>query len=356
MEKIASTRQFLIPAARMLGMRYFEVLLSDLCLKFDGEEYWDNESTRIQEARNELTRVGGPIYSRFDQLLDDAIEQDDRFSYPRFNPFARLRGFRQEGEEWMQASPRRILLPYELRQQLQNPEDFERCRLDLFEVILSCTEQEPSSMLKAFLELYGRHLKPQGIFLQYVGRDRDSLILRLTDRYENNYRLILVADSGLEAYFIGNPQGERLTMIDEEAPGDALRPQITVYSYSPRKGYRKYSRCVPFGATALDFAFIINPDLACTVKDARIHTWKPDCPPPEFSEEDYKYPLKTELNDGDVVHFDADYAPKLPTDPEEQNSVSVHHATIDWFAQINTEYAKMCLIRYFKEELNKREP
>ena len=110
---------------------------------------------------------------------------------------------------------------------------------------------------------------------------------------------------------------------------------------------------MPFGATALDFAFIINPDLACTVKDARIHTWKQGCPPPEFKEDDYKYPLKTELNDGDVVHFDADYAPKRPEDTD--SGASVRHATIDWFAQINTEYAKMCLIRYFKEELQKLE-
>ena len=82
----------------------------------------------------------------------------------------------------------------------------------------------------------------------------------------------------------------------------------------------------------------------------------PEKTAPEFSPDDYRYPLKTELNDGDVVHFDADYVPKLPDTLRPGQTQSINHATIDWFAQINTEYAKMCLIRYFKEELTKREP
>lgn len=47
LEKIASTRAFLIPAARLLGMRYFEIILSDFCMKFDGEEYDENESVKL---------------------------------------------------------------------------------------------------------------------------------------------------------------------------------------------------------------------------------------------------------------------------------------------------------------------
>ncbi len=351
LEKIASTRAFLIPAARLLGMRYFEIILSDFCMKFDGEEYSENESVKLLESRNALTKVSGSAYSRFDQVLQDALDEQTVFSFPKFNPFAKLRGFtRDGGEEEMVASARRVLLAYELKQQLEKAVYFDRSRLDLWEIILTCKERDTHDMLEHFLGMYRAHLKDEEIFFEYVGQEKDAVIVRLSDKFENNYRIVLVPESKLEAYFIGNPDGERLTMIDEEAPGDALRPQITVYSYSPKKGYRKYAKCVPYGATALDFAFIISPALAVTVNSAHIHKWKGEAATPPFAENDYAYPLRTILSDGDVVHFDADYYPRIPGEESDETKVSIPHATIDWFADVNTERGKNCLIRYFKDK------
>lgn len=349
MEKIASTRAFLIPAAQKLGMRYFEVLLSDLCMKFDGEEYHENESARILASRTALTKVSGGAYSHFDQILQDALETQNVFSFPKFNPFAKLRGYAGNGgEEEMIAASRRVLLSYELKQQLEQVIYFDRCRLDLWEIILTYKERDAHDMLEHFLDMYRKHLKDE-LFFEYVGRDTEAVIIRLSDMFENNYRIVIVPESRLEAYFIGDPDGERLTMIDEEAPGDALRPQITVYSYSSKKGYRKYAKCVPYGATALDFAFIISPALAVTVNSARIHKWKGAETNP-FTDEDYAYPLRTVLSDGDVVNFDADYHPKPAEGEPDSGKISIPHATIDWFADVNTERGKNCLIRYFKDK------
>ena len=350
LEKIASTRAFLIPAAHKLGMRYFEIILSDFCMKFDGEEYNENESIRILENRNALTKVSGAAYSRFDQALQDAMEEQQVFSFPKFNPFAKLRGVTlDDGEDQMRASLRRVLLAYELKQQLEQVIYFERSRLDLWEIILTCKDRDTHDMLQHFLSMYRTHLKDEEIFFEYVGQEKEALIVRLSDKFENNYRIVIIPESKLETYFIGNPDGDRLTMIDEEAPGDALRPQITVYSYSPKKGYRKYAKCVPYGATALDFAFIISPALAVTVNNAQIHKWKGTATNP-FTEDDYSYPLRTVLSDGDVVHFNADYYPRIPGEESDDQKISIPHATIDWFSDINTERAKNCLIRYFKDK------
>ena len=122
-----------------------------------------------------------------------------------------------------------------------------------------------------------------------------------------------------------------------------------MYSYSAKKGYRKYAKCVPYGATALDFAFIVSPAMAVTVKSAQIHKWKEGVAHP-FTEDDYSYPLRTVLSDGDVVHFHADYHPRIPGEEYDEQKVSIAHATIDWFSDINTERAKNCLIRYFKDK------
>lgn len=347
-EKIASTRQFLIPAAKRLGMHYFEITLSDWCMKFDGEDYTINESAQLLRRRNALTRVGGSINSRFDQHLQDAVESQSVFSFPRFNPFAKLRGVKRDGTDSMQAVQRRILLAYELKQQLAPPHCFERSSLDLWEIILVSSLSQPAAMLHHFIALHREHLKDKGIFLEYLGQQGEGVLLRLTDRYENNYRVLLLPQSRLAAHFTGDPNGEQLALINTEAPNDALRPQITVYSYSPAKGYTQ--RRIPSGATALDFAFIISPSLAHTVKCARIHTWPGTQDGPPFLDTDYRYPLGTVLREGDTVHFDADYFPGKHSDGDCSAPASIPHVVFDWFSDVNTEYAKNCLIRYFKDK------
>ncbi len=353
LEKIAATRDFLIPAARKLGMGYYVTMLSQWCFQFEGEDYTRNRSSRLLELRRSLTRVSGSAYSRFDQILQEAVERQDVFSFPPFNPYARDRAVK--GEDKVQTTHRRVMLSWEIARQLEegqrqgSPLSFERSRLDLWEVLLTCSQ---SDLLSSFTRFFRQYLQPQGLFLEYLDQEAQFLTVRITDQYDNNYRIVLVPQSELEVYFIGDPEGERLTMINEEAPGDALRPQITVYSYSPRKGYKKFHRCVPYGATALDFAFIVSPPLAYTVRHARIHTWQEEMPP-AFTDQDYRYPLSTILNDGDVVYFDADYFPRHPGDPEENARESISHAALDWFGDINTDHAKACLIRYFKEKYGK---
>lgn len=345
LEKIQSTQAFLIPAARKLGMRYFETVLSDYCMRYSEEDYSKNESSQLQIQRDALTGVAGTGYSRFDQILQEALEEQTVFSFSMFNPFARLRGFTRNGEDEIIVSPRRVLLTYELKQQLDQGRAFERSCLDLFEIVLAC-KCDLQDALKNFIGFHQKFLKDEQIFLEYVGADQNSLVLRLTDNLENNYRIVLIPESKLEAYFIGSPDSAKLTMINEESPSDALRPQITVYSYSPQKGYRKYDY-IPYDATALDFAFIVSAALAVTVKHARIHKWKGTETLP-FTEDEYSYPLHTTLSDQDVVYFDADYYPRLPNMESDQQSIS--HVTIDWFSYVNTENAVNCLIRHFKDK------
>ena len=311
-------------------------------MKYEEEDFNTNESAKLLARRNALTKLSSGAYSRFDTALQDALDEQTIFSFPAFNPYAKLRGFSRDGGDEMRATGRRVMLAYELKQQGVKVSNFERSRSDLWEIILTCKDRDIHDMLENFLGMYRAHLKDEEIFFEYVGQEGDSLIVRLSDNVENNYRVVLVPESKLEAYFIGDHDGDRLTMIDEEAPSDALRPQITVYSYSPKKGYRKHEKCVPYGATALDFAFIVHKELGITVKSARIHKWKGADTPP-FLEEDHKYPLGTVLSEDDVVYFDADY--------EREGKVLVYskdNVKFDALLDVNTQYGKTCLIHHFK--------
>lgn len=338
--KIEQTREFLIPAAISLGMRYYEISLSNYCMKFmeDPIEY-----NTLLDFRNQYISVSGPVFAEFDAILQQGINSQTVFSFPPFNPLARLRGVKRDGKDVQQLERRRLLKPYELKGQLDGNIAFERQDVCLNEIILTCEENEKGVILSNFIDFFRKYLKPHHMFFEYAGEDEQALCMKLTDIYENNYRVVIIQHKNLETYFIGDPNGTPLTLIDEKSIADALRPKITVYAYSTYKPIRKFEGVVPQGATALDFAFIVSPALAYTVKFAKIKKWNGSSI--SFSEQDYNYPLKTILEDGDVIHFDADYLPNI--------KYTVPHATIDWFGYINTEYAKNELISYFKRLLPK---
>ena len=345
--KVFSTRAFLIPAAQKLGMRYFEVILNEWCMRFEGEDYRHNECALLLEKRTALTRLSSNAYTRFDQVLQGAIAGQTTFDFPAFNPYAKLRGFNKGGGDEMRTTGRRVLLAYELKQQWNPSMPFERGRLDMWEIILTCKDRDARDMLGKFLAMYRNHLRDKGILFEYIGREGDALVVRLTDSIENNYRIVLLSESRLEPYFIGSNEGARITMIHEQAPSDALRPQITVYSCSPRKVVRKHT--VPYGATALDFAFILDKELGLAAKSAKIRKWL-DGETREFLETDHDYPLGTVLSEGDIVRFDAVY------ERVEKQLVRFEEAVkIDSMLLVNTQYGKNCLIHHFTAKYEKKD-
>lgn len=334
--KVAQTRAFLIPAARRLGMRYYEISLNEYCLKFDDDH---TEYKILSDCRNQYLAVSGPVFNEFETVLRRSVEGNSYFSFPSFNPLARWRGIKRDGRDVRQLEIRRPLKPYEVKIQLNGEKIFERRDVCLSEVILTCKGKSKRNLLPQFISFFKKYLRPRGMFFEYIEEDEYAVKVKVTDNYENNYCFILVLASDLEAYFIGDPSGAPLTLIDERSIADSLRRKITVYAYSDYKPLRKFENIVPEGATALDFAFFVSPSLAHTVKAARIK--KMQSGGVSFSSEDFRYPRQTILENNDVVYFDADYQPRI--------GLNVKHTTIDWFGYINTEHAKNELIDYFKK-------
>ena len=195
-----------------------------------------------------------------------------------------------------------------------------------------------------FIQMFRRSLQPKGSFLTCdssldLTSIKGGVSFVITDEYENNYRVLLLPEDKLTDYFIGDLSGELLTMSGDESVGDAVREKITVYSYSDYAGVREYKKQLPKGATALDFAFLIKPELALTVTDVQIKRYIKGREA-LFDEYDYAYPKKTVLNDGDIVHFLTEYS--------RDNKSPSPRASLDWFEYINTELATHCLVEYFK--------
>lgn len=351
-QKVEQTMQFLIPAAKLLGIRYFEVTLNNYCMKHEdliaderlGVMLAEGQSAKcsygsIVSDKNEITKASGYAYGQFDDILAAAMCQDSFFEYPEYNPFARMRG---AGNRYV-PERRRLVGPYEIAKQLPvGQNEFQRQDVYLNEFILTYKESLGQNPLSQFLRIHKAYLEPYGICFQVLPSDDEKEIrLLLTDLMENNYCFRLLPEEYLMDYFLGD--SKPLAGGGRGWAKDATRPKIPlVYSYSDYKGLKKYADEIPRGATALDFAFAISTSLALTVREVKIKRYIKDSAI-SFSDSDHSYPLGTPLHEGDVVHFVADYFPDHKRD--------IDNAKIEWFSDITTETARRALIEHFKAKM-----
>ena len=354
--KAEQTKAFLIPAAERLGVHYFQIVLSDLCYKLElvdyepDDEFAENEGSKkapidpVTSVRTDLITIGRDAVLTFEEHFRDAIASQSFFRYPPFNPLSRQRGKRQDGSG-LEIQFRRILRPYEIAKQVEfDIAAITRQNVCTSEILLIYPGDGIEVAPAQFIQMFRRSLQPKGSFLTCdssldLTSTKGGVSFVITDEYENNYRVLLLPEDKLTDYFIGNLSGELLTMSGDESVGDAVREKITVYSYSDYAGVREYKKQLPKGATSLDFAFLIKPELALTVTDVQIKRYIKGREV-LFDEYDYAYPKKTVLNDGDIVHFLTEYS--------RDNKSPTPRASLDWFEYINTELATHCLVEYFK--------
>ena len=289
------------------------------------------EYDTVQTCRHQYVSVSGDAFSEFDSIFQRALSKQDVFALPRYNPFARLRG--------EQLEMRRSLRAIELLDQIEDGFFFTRHEICLNEVLLTIRENDWGKAISEFIRFYKKNLKPHGMYFELGENHGNAQDITLTDQYENNYRIVIVQEDKLEEYFLGDPNGRALV----DHPEGETRGEMTVYAYSKHKGIRKFEG-VPRNATALDFAFLVSHAMAVTAKAARIKKWQGG--EVTFDDKDYLYPLKTPLEDGDVVNFDADYSLN--------EKAIIPHATVDWFDYINTATARKQLIKYFNTNGLKR--
>lgn len=343
-EKILSTEEFLIPAARKLGVYYFEIMLQDVCMKFKGD-YKNNEYVRIERERNALIetikdegirvvkdREGREKRKCYQQLFlgrfQKMIFEQDKLAIARYNPFLRKN------------YPSRILSIYEIKKQL-GTKPFSRQNMCLREIVLTTASDQSAEIIHEFIAFCRDKLSAEEVRFEYCGKMNDAQMFILTDRYENNYRVLILPESKLETFYIGTKTAESISMIDDASAVDAIRPTHgIIYTYAKNKR-REFKNLLPKDATVLDLAFYVNPYLAVTVKAAMIHASSEDY---DFREDEHRYPLSTTLNEGEMVQFDADYF----QGEERKNNKS--HASLEWFMYLKTDYAKRCLIEYLKTQ------
>ncbi|MBQ8444731.1 MAG: TGS domain-containing protein, partial [Clostridia bacterium] len=159
-----------------------------------------------------------------------------------------------------------------------------------------------------------------------VGSFTKKTYFQIEDKYKNKYNLYIMTKSEDVILRNGTLDGQNSYMLDEEDVNNLGDEFIHVKT---RSGEVKF---ISKNYTVLDFAFKLHRDVGLGFQYAIINGSKTKSPP------------YTKLFDGDQVDIVV----------ERNSSGEIKsNATLKWFAYVNSDLAKKCLIKEFEKKLKK---
>ena len=157
-----------------------------------------------------------------------------------------------------------------------------------------------------------------------IGRFTKKMYYQIEDKYKNKFNIYIESNSEYVMQRNGTLDGQYSNLIDEDNLGNL---DIELMRVKTRSGENKF---IQKNSTVLDFAFKIHNDLGFGFKYAIVNNSKTQIPP------------YTKLLEGDKV--------EIIVDRDEEGNI-LNNANLKWFAYVNTDHAKKCLIKYFETKL-----
>lgn len=189
----------------------------------------------------------------------------------------------------------------------------------LYDIFLILQEQCTEDSLSLFLSIYKEYLVKNSIFLTDIltPENAQPVILLLEDHTRNQYRLHIFQRKAYEFYLYGTDP-RRSTYLPQKT-NPASGPLLIVYALDNQKKY------IEKGATALDFAFLINKNIGLCAQKAIVNG--------------NEVPLSTELTNHDHVQIITNYC----------NGVETPCVQFSWIEIVRTSRARTYLARWFEK-------
>ena len=339
-DKVNDTRAVLIPLVRELAHAYsLADRLEDACLLAEQPEEYARISEKYQgflrENREHLPRVGAYMVHSLSGETGSRVYVVDccfreRSIYSIHNDLIALTENKTELIE--QFTVRKVPL------------------LDVFFVVRDDCVMQPEQV---FYDLY--EVLRTGVYFpesKYTRREKFDLTIVgfgtslnsslqyfvMADCYDIRYRIFCEREKDYKEYLHGYGiqqirENGRNIQVNDGAPSNTFVPMITVYTRKQEK------ILIGQGATVLEFAFHLHPQLAFGAKYAYLNgQWD-------------KIPLRTKLNHGDTVEIVSSTSKDRPEgEPYEE------HAELRWEEWVNTKKARRALTRYLEEHEGQNTP
>jgi len=307
LEKVKETEKWIIPIAKTLGTEYFYRTLKNECFKikhkYDGEEFFNHYNDyhksnlqNIVEMQNNLEKV----------LFNSSIDIVKIKNVREYKVF-----------EDLQALVKNLNVSKVSQGQILKVTNYNV-------YLLYKSRSKATDVIDEVINTINKRMQGVNIIDVKIGTFTGKMYFQIEDKYKNKFNIYIenVADYALQRN--GTLDGQFLNLIDDDNLDNLEIEQIKVKTRSNESKY------IPMNSTVLDFAFKIHKDLGFGFKYAIINDSKTKLPP------------HTKLFEGDKVNIIVD---------KDDNGKIINNAKLKWFAYVNTEHAKKCLIKHFESRL-----
>ncbi len=324
--KASDTLKFFVPLAKVIGSKYFERELSELCFSVLQPELHSEISAAYEDTRSKNSHFISAFMKAFDFALRDA-------------PRGKGRPFLKTGNASFKCYQIKELLG-ELNRPHGSLGGFSKSSIFLYEITLEYQGPASDNMLEAFTDIYFSELRRLDIRLEVLfdHLDENTVRICLMDRFSNRYLIVLQQTGASSA-----PSDYAALFPPENSIIEMPESFITVFS----KDGQAYQMME--GSTVLDFAFRIHPDLGCSARYGLIRRGSGAfklMSEPNLGEiaicspDDVECEIDHPLQDGDYVYV---------VDAKDASGKPIYLAKYEWFNYVKTKYARDHLIEFFEK-------
>ncbi|MBR2259115.1 MAG: HD domain-containing protein [Blautia sp.] len=328
--KVQHTLHVLLPAAYKLGVYVLAEQLETQCMKITNEPLFNIITDRYQKLLNDnYYSIAGPegFMSFFRDVLAVAKpEEREGILSLHFNKRCADSIYRNLPVTQTHGEIAGLI---------------DKQHVPLMNIHFTVSNEYQGEEYRIFMKLYPRlyHSRFRTLIKGFgKAKTTASPFLLLEDRFHNRYRLFISTESDLMQRTFGfglngrsNTPTVNLPYLNLAEPDEPERPKIHVYLEDGQL------TMIEKGATVLDLAFKLNPDMGLCCKGAMING--SHC----------VFPIHTRLNAGDVVVIRSDHF-------REPDKEDIPHATIRWFEYLHTREAVHVLSRWLETRAESSAP
>lgn len=323
--KAYHTRNIIIPAAKKLHIHNLVDILGDLCLKIENpEQYQELKDSYYRILRKNQDTLRG-VYGLIEETRRMVFEDG------RLGRFVAALDF---NERYIDS------IHEELADKLGSRDDVKSLLrkevFSLFDVYFISSDIYMESSDNLFFAYYDRlHQSPYKFTIIGHHEDNYETYYILKDRYENMYRLFVQSETEhlefTHGQLVSEERRESPYYVNTAEPDAPQQNMIPVF----RKDDTPME--IVEGATVLDFAFAIDPNIGICAKYAFLNGGTS------------QMPIYTRLKPGDKVEIICDH-----NKYDQVNDIP--HATVRWFEYLHTREAIKALSRWLEKHMDSAVP
>lgn len=308
LEKVKETEKWIIPIAKVLNSEFFYREIKNECFKIkhklNGKDFFEHYL--------DYHESNSPHIEHMQELLEKVF----------FNTSVRTVKIKDVKEYKVFEDLQKLLKNIHVSKVSQG-QILKVTNYNIY--LLYKSGKRSEDIIGEVLNIINKRMNNVQIIDAKIGNFTKKPYYQIEDQYKNKYNVYIESMSDYLMQRNGTLDGQDNNLIDDDNL-DSL--EVDLIKVKTRSNEIKF---IQKNSTALDFAFKLHKDIGFGFKYAIINDSKTNAPP------------YTKLFEGDKV--------EIVVEKDKGNKIK-NNAELKWFAYINTDYAKKCLIKHFETQIN----